>query len=137
MKKKLLSAVIPALLLTASTVEAGEFTELFYKIVEARDSLITFAKDKDKQGRSQQKLVKDTANIVSTTIANMNPPAGKEAEFEEMLKIWADFKHTREEELVPLILAGKEKDALSIAMGLQKKRLGKVLALCDTLDQHK
>ena len=137
MKKSLLSAVIPALLLTASATEAGEFTELFYKIVEARDSLITFAKDKDKQGRSQQKLVKDTANTVSITIANMSPPAGKEAEFEEMLKIWTEFKRTREEELLPLILAGKEKDALSIAMGLQKQRLNKVLMLCDTLDQHK
>ncbi|MBV1874001.1 MAG: hypothetical protein KUG80_04440 [Gammaproteobacteria bacterium] len=137
MKKILLPAVIPALLLTASVTEAGEFTELFYKIVEARDSLITFAKDKDKQGRSQQKLVRDTANTVSITIANMSPPAGKEAEFEEMLEIWANFKRTREEELLPLILAGKEKDALSIAMGLQKQRLSKVLMLCDTLDQHK
>ena len=136
MKKILLSAVTPAILLSATFADAGEFTNLFYEIVEARDSLITFAKNKDKQGINQQQLVTDTANTVSTTISKMRAPAGKEVEFNEMLELWAEFKYTREEELIPLILSGNEKDALSIAMGLQKQRLNKVLTLCDTLDQY-
>jgi len=67
-------------------------------------------------------------------ISTMSAPAGKEAQFKEMSDNWAAFKKTREEELVPLILAGKEAEGKKIAMGIQKERLTKVLTLTKELD---
>jgi len=126
--------IIPLLLLSF-TVNAGEFAVLHQTVMDARDSLVTLVKNKNKRGPDQQKLVKDTANAVSAMIATMSAPAGKTAEFNEMAKNWAAFKKTREEELVPLILAGRQAEGKKIAMGIQKIRLKKVLILCKKLDQ--
>jgi len=133
MKKLFIGTTLSLLL--ASSLFAGEFADLHKTVMDARDSLVTLVKNKDKRGADQQKLVKDTANAVSAKIATMKAPAGKEKEFTEMSKNWADFKKTREEELVPLILAGKEEEGKKIAMGIQKVRLKKVLELCDLLDK--
>ena len=133
--KKIFTIAALALLLLSSSLYAGEFADLRKTVMEARDSLVTLVKNKDKRGPDQQKLVKDTADAVSAEIATMKAPAGKEAEFAEMSKNWADFKKTREEELVPLILAGKQEEGKKIAMGIQKVRLDKVLSLCDELDK--
>jgi len=133
MKKLFIGTTVS--LLMASSLFAGEFSDLHKTVMDARDSLVTLVKHKDKRGADQQKLVKDTANAVSAKIATMKAPAGKEKEFTEMSKNWADFKKTREEELVPLILAGKEEEGKKIAMGIQKVRLKKVLELCDILDK--
>ncbi len=124
-----------AILLTTGAVHAGEFADLHKAVMEARDSLITLMKNKDKRGPAQQQLVRDTADAVSNMIAGMTAPAGKEAQFKEMSDNWAAFKKTRREELVPLILEGKEAQAKAIGMGVQKVRLGKVLSLCNELDQ--
>ncbi|MCB4759473.1 MAG: hypothetical protein LGB58_01990 [Sulfurovum sp.] len=126
---------ILALALFSSSLFAGDFADLHAKVMKARDTLVTLVKHKDKRGAAQQKLVKDTANAVSAKIATMKAPAGKEAEFKEMAKNWAAFKKTREEELVPLILAGKEAEGKKIAMGIQKVRLKKVIELCKVLDK--
>ena len=133
--KKLFTVAALALLLLSSSLFAGEFADLHKTVMEARDSLVTLVKNKDKRGPDQQKLVKDTADAVSAQIATMKAPAGKEAEFAEMSKNWADFKKTREDELVPLILAGKQEEGKKIAMGIQKERLGKVVSLCAELDK--
>jgi len=133
--KKLSAILATALFLLSSSLSAGEFADLHKMVVDARDSLIVLVKNEDKRGEAQQKLVKDTANAVSAKIATMKAPAGKEAQFTEMSKNWADFKKTREDELVPLILAGKQAEGKKIAMGVQKERLGKVLTLCMELDK--
>lgn len=133
--KKLFTVSASALLLLSSSLYSGEFSDLHKMVMDARDSLVVLVKNEDKRGAEQQKLVKDTANAVSAKIATMKAPAGKEAQFTEMSKNWADFKKTREEELVPLILAGKQEEGKKIAMGIQKERLGKVVTLCAELDK--
>ncbi len=133
--KNLISAVIVfGFLLVSTLANAGQFGDLHTKVVEARDTLITMVKNTDKRGPNQQKLVKDSADAVSAMIATMSAPAGKEAQFKEMSDNWAAFKKTREEELVPLILAGKQEEGKKIAMGIQKVRLTKVLTLTKELD---
>jgi hypothetical protein len=135
MNKLIAVCILPTLLFTSSIVNAGEFADLRAKVMEARDTLVTLVKNTDKRGPNQQRLVKDTANAVSAFIATLHAPAGKEAEFNEMATNWAAFKKTREEELVPLILAGKQAEGKKIAMGIQKVRLTKVLTLCNELDK--
>lgn len=113
---------------------AGEFGELKAKIDAARESIVTMVQNADQRGEEQQKLVKDTAEAVSAMLAQMKAPAGKEDPFKELSETWAAFKKTREEELVPALLAGREEEAKKIASEIQKARYEKVIALCDQLD---
>jgi hypothetical protein len=112
-----------AALLCALPASANNFAELRNQMSGARESLVTLLTNKDKRGTDQQKLVKDTADAVSATLARMKPPAGKDAQFKELVDTWAAFKKTREDELVPLILAGKDAEARKIAGGIQKERI--------------
>lgn len=134
---KKIFCVLVALLIVpvfAGPSYAGEFGELKKKVTEARESLVTLLKNKDKRGADQQKLVKDTADAVSAALAKMKAPAGKDAQFKELVDNWSAFKKTREDELVPAILAGKQEEADKLATGIQRERLKKVLDSCDALD---
>jgi hypothetical protein len=104
---------------------AGEFDDLRAEMTAARESLVTLVVNKDKRGADQQKLVKDTADKVSAHLAKMKVPAGKEAPFKDLSETWAAFKKTRETELVPAILAGKEDEAKKLVNGIQKERYTK------------
>ena len=112
---------------------AGEFEALKQKMLEARYSLYIMLDNGDKRGPDQQKRVKETADAVSAMLAGMKAPAGKEAQFKELDATWKAFKKTREEELVPLILARKQKEAEEVATGVQNDRFKKMMDLCDEL----
>ncbi|MBI5327231.1 MAG: hypothetical protein HZB80_02915 [Deltaproteobacteria bacterium] len=119
----------------SASAYAGEFGDLKKKTNDARDSLLSMLKNKDRRGAEQQKLVKDTADAVSAQLAKMKAPAGKEGKFKELVDTWNAFKKTREHELVPLILSGKQEDAEKLGGGVQKGRIKKVMELCDELDK--
>lgn len=118
--KKLITGL--AMALFALSAFAGEFDDLRTEMTAARESLITLVVNKDKRGADHQKVVKDTADKVSAHLAKMKAPAGKEAMFKELQETWAAFKKTRETELVPAVLAGKDDDAKKLANGIQKER---------------
>ncbi len=105
--------------------QANEFEDLRTEMTAARESLVTLVVNKDKRGADQQKLVKETADKVSAHLAKMKAPAGKEAQFKELSETWAAFKKTRETELVPAVLAGKDDDAKKLVNGVQKERYTK------------
>jgi hypothetical protein len=115
----------------------AEYGELRTKISAARTSLVLLMTNKSMQGAEQQKLVKDTADAVSTQLAEMKAPAGKEAQFKELVETWRAFKDTREKELVPAILKGNDEVARKISYGIQKERIAKCLALTRELDGSK
>lgn len=133
MRKLIAASIVSSLVLVASLVHAGEFGDLKKKIGEARDAYVTMLKNADKRGADQQKLVKDTADNVSKTLAGMKAPAGKEPQFKQLVGVWDAFKKTREEELVPLTVAGKQQEAEKLAGGIQKERFMKINELCDSL----
>jgi hypothetical protein len=114
---------------------AGEVEALKQKMLEARYSLYIMLDNGDKRGPDQQKRVKETADAVSAMLAGMKAPAGKEAQFKELDATWKAFKKTREEELVPLILARKQKEAEAVATGVQNDRFKKMMDLCDELEK--
>ena len=128
--KKLL-AIFATVLLTglSTTASAGEYDDLRTKLSAARESLVAMMLNKDKRGADQQKLVKDTADAFSAQLSKMKAPAGKEAQFKELVATWGAFKETREKELVPAILKGNDDEAKKIAGGIQKERITK----CQTL----
>lgn len=126
MNKRFFSLCIAvAALGAASLAHANDFADLRGKLSAARESLVTMLVNKDKRGADHQKVVKDTADAVSAALAKLKAPAGKEAQFNELVSNWNAFKKTRETELVPLILAGKDDEAKKIASGIQKERITK------------
>ncbi len=126
MKHKFLHLVVALAALLASPLAlANEFASLRADLSAARESLVTMLVNKDKRGADHQKVVKDTADQVSARLAKLKAPAGKEAQFNELVQSWNAFKKTRETELVPAILAGKEEEARKIAGGIQKERITK------------
>ena len=133
--KKLLALLFTAFItLSASQwAFANEFTDLRSQLSAARESLVTMMVNKDKRGADQQKLVKNTADAVSAALAKIKTPAGKEAQFKELVETWNAFKKTREVELVPAILAGKDDEAKKLAGGIQKERITKCQQLVGEL----
>ena len=121
------------MLMAMPMAHANEFADLRSSMSAARESLVTMMLNKDKRGADQQKIVKDTADAVSAKLAKMKAPAGKEAKFKELVDVWNAFKKTREEELVPAILAGKEDEAKKLATGIQKERITKAQQLVGEL----
>ena len=112
-------------LLASVSAHANEFTDLRGQLSAARESLVTMLVNKDRRGADHQKVVKDTADAVSAHLAKLKAPAGKEAAFKELVDNWNAFKKTREADLVPAILAGKEDEARKLASGIQKERITK------------
>lgn len=135
MKKLFATSVVVLWAVISFQVQAGEFGELRAQASTARSSLITFMLHADQRGAAQQKLVKDTADTVSATLSRLKAPAGKEAQFNELKEVWAAFKKTRETELVPLLLKGKDEEAKKIGGGIQKERYLKISDLINELDQ--
>lgn len=116
------------------SANAGEYAELRTRISDARTSLLLMMRHKDKRGPEQQKLVKDTADVVSIQLAEMKAPAGKEAQFRELVTTWNAFKETREKELVPAILRGDDEEAKKTSYGIQQERVTKCMELTRELD---
>lgn len=124
MLKSFLSAVVMlAAVSFSSSAMANEYAELRGQLSAARESLVTMLTNKDKRGPDQQKVVKDTADAVSARLAKLKAPAGKEAQLKELNEVWGAFKKTREAELVPAILAGREDEAKKLAGGIQRERI--------------
>jgi len=133
--KKIVAMVCFAMLalLAAPWAHAQDFKDLRAKMTMAREALVAMATDKSKRGADQQKVVKDTANAVTALLSKLKAPAGKETQFKELGETWGAFKKTRETELVPLILSGKDDEALKLAGGIQKERFNKCLSLVGEL----
>ncbi len=127
----LLAALV--MLPVALPAHANEFSELRVQLSAARESLVTMLTNKDKRGPDQQKLVKDTADAVSARLAKMKAPGGKEAQFKELKDTWDAFKKTRENDLVPAILAGREEEARKLAGGIQRERITRAQQLVGEL----
>ena len=118
----------------APSANASDFSDLKAKMETARESLVNMMLHADKRGADQQKLVKDTADAVSEHLGKIKAPAGREAQFKELVATWNAFKETREKELVPTILKGDDAAAKKIAGGIQKERITRCKELADELD---
>jgi hypothetical protein len=123
MKRNFLKAIVVFTCMWPFATQANEFADLRGMLSAARESLVTMLSNKDKRDAEQQKIVKATADAVSAHLAKLKAPAGKEAHFKELVDTWNDFKATREKDLVPAILAGKEDEARRIVGGIQKERI--------------
>lgn len=120
-------------MLISIAAEASEFGDLQNKLNTARETLTTMIQNPNKRGPDQQKLVKESADAVSAALAKIKVPADKEPRFKKLVETWGAFKKTREEQLVPLLVSGKQDEAVKIASGVQAERYGKMITLCEEL----
>ena len=123
---------LAAAILVSSYAYAGD-AKLKAGLVEARTTLVTMIKDPTKRDANQQLTVKKSGNSFSAMLAATTPPADKEAAFKELSETWAAFKQTRETELVPAVLAGKQAEVDKIAGGIQKQRYDKMVGIIDAM----
>ncbi len=131
-----LQLLVPALVFTvALPASANDFSILRLEILTARQALVTMILHREKRGPEQQKLVKETADVVNATFAKLKAPAGRTVEFKELKETWAAFKRTREKELVPAILANEKETYEKIGAGIQKERLDRMYSLIATLEK--
>ena len=107
----------------------AEDAKLKAGLMEARSTLVVMIKDPSKRDAGQQAMVKSSADEFAKMLATMTAPVGKEVAFKDLSETWAAFKETREKELVPALLAGKQADAEKIAGGLQKQRYEKMMGI--------
>jgi len=130
-----MKSIFLALCLTFTTVAAygSSCTEVKGGIVTVRDSLLGMLKDKSKRTPEQKKLVADSCEKVTNAIAGLPHSPASNDKFEEMKKIWNDFKKVREEQVVPMIEQGKDAEAEKLATGEQKDRLMKIISMCDQI----
>ena len=133
--KRSIAAFLFAVLSVSLSAQAGEIAQLKSSMIEARRTLYILLDDVKQRGPEQQKRVKESADAVSSMLATMKAPAGKEAKFKELAATWKAFKKTREEELVPAILVGRQIAAEKTAMGVQNERFKKMMDLCDELEK--
>lgn len=130
--------IITILALTLSfgaAVHAETVAELKAAVVEARDSLVIMVKNKDKRTPEHQKLVKDSADKVSSMLGKVTVGADKAKAMDEFKTTWTEFKKTRETELVPAILAGKQEEGDKLATGIQKERYKKMMDLLGQIEK--
>jgi methyl-accepting chemotaxis protein-1 (serine sensor receptor) len=120
--------------LPSSTMRAEDFGDIKEKIILARRAIMVMLQDKNKRGDYWQKLAQQSAETVSDSLSRVDAPIGKERQFKELSETWDAFKKTREEDLVPLLLDGKQAEAEKIAKGVQVERIKKIIGLCEELN---
>jgi len=133
MKKLLAAAVVGLLSMFSFSALAGDFSDYLVKVGEARSTAIAMLMHKDQRGAAEQKHAKETGDAARALFAKLKAPAGKEAQFSEFKEVASAFMDTRENEVIPLILQGKDEDAKKILTGVQKERFSKMSALVDVL----
>ena len=135
MKRTCIIPIMALCLISAMPCFGSEFTVLKEEIKAARQALVNMVLYREKRGPEQQKLVKDTADLVTEHLKKIPTPVKNAAEFKELKETWAAFKKTREEELVPAIMRSDRVRYEKIGAGIQKDRLDRMYALIDIIEK--
>ncbi|HBR17891.1 MAG: hypothetical protein A3G39_09345 [Deltaproteobacteria bacterium RIFCSPLOWO2_12_FULL_43_16] len=111
---------------------------LHSKVNAVRIALMNMMNESEKSKQdSQYKIIKDLTGEIDTRFNNLlKNTAMKEdmiAIIKEANNIWIAFKDTRDSELIPAIYAGRQKEAKALAMGIQRERYNKFVALTDDM----
>jgi hypothetical protein len=102
-------------------------------LVPVRETLLEMLSKADKRGPEQVAEVKKTAQRVTEMINGLKVDAAKKGAYDELKTVWTEFSKVRDEQVVPMIQAGKIDEAKALANGEQKARLKKVMELCEQL----
>jgi hypothetical protein len=113
-------------MLGAGAVHAGAPEDACKALMEARGYLVTMLDTTDRTGQDDLKgkvyaASAELEGILSTMASG--PDAAKANDFKT---VWAEFRNTRDNEIIPDIYAGKQAEAKAIATGVQAQRMKKM-----------
>ena len=97
-------------------------------MIGSRD--VTVHKDRQAAVAAVTKALDDGLTAV---LADAGTTADQAAKLKAFKEIWIAYKTTRDTEVVPLIVAGKNADARLISTGIQAERLQKLVTLLGDL----
>lgn len=132
MMKKLYAALVLglALVLPQAPVHAGPLGDAIKAgMTEAREGLMGMIAAPDAAAQ-EAKLAAVKSGTAKVEAAIAGADAAKIADFKA---IWAEFKNTRDSQIIPAIQAGKKDEAKTLADGIQAERIGKMKALLEKM----
>ena len=105
--------------------DAPECTQMLDALMRARTALLALLDTKD--GSARRRLERQIARASGELDTILGEPRGPEAvALASFARIWEQFKHTRECEILPAIRSGRLGQARSKAYGIQAQRLAKM-----------
>jgi hypothetical protein len=137
MKKFLLSGIIAISMLAMPLASAQTICDAKLALAEARLNLMMMVFSVDP---IEQKMLKTAIDKASTTLEKVVEAMLKDenkfddAQLTTFQKTWAQFKNTRETEIVPAILTNDNDKAIAIATGIQAQRMTTMNDVIQTLN---
>ena len=118
-----------------STAFAGKVEDIQTRLNQSRQQTMAMLSETDKtvlEMRYEEALASSKEVDASLQSALADPSLqAQHASFEEFKQVWDVFKTTRDQEIVPLLMAGKQEQARALA---QKVQLGRFKRMNDLLD---
>jgi hypothetical protein len=123
---KLAIGILASLLLAAGSAHAAPSDDACAAMMEARGHLVAMIGSTDKAMHADLKPKIQAASDKVDAIVNAMQKsynAGNEAQANAFKPVWEAFKATRENDIIPAVLAGKNADAKALATGIQAERM--------------
>ena len=124
MKKLLISGIIAISLM--QMVQAETICDAKIALADARFNLMMMVMSTDKAEQDALKVEIDNASIALEKAFDamlQDENKSDDAQINNFQQTWAEFKNTRETEIVPAIYAGDNMKAIMIAIGIQAERM--------------
>lgn len=123
---KFATGILATLLLSIGTAHAAPSDDACAALMEARGHLVAMIGSTDKAAHADLKPKIHAASdkvdaVINAMLKSYN--AGNEAQANAFKPVWEAFKVTRENEIIPAVLAGKNADAKALATGIQAERM--------------
>lgn len=134
--KKLIVSMLSIVMLAGvpCTSFAGGSADVLTALKTAREKLValTGTADKGAQSGLVADIKKATKEVDAATDAALNEagtPAPTKANLVEFKSVWTEFQKTRDNEIIPAVLAGQADKAKALAQGVQAERFKKMVSL--------
>jgi len=126
MKKLVIVGMAAASMFTMQLAHSATICDMKTALGDARSNLVDMVASTDKAEQEGLKAKVDaaTTELEGATSAMLGDDnKDDDADLATFEKTWADFKDTRESEIVPAIYAGDNAKAKEIATGVQAERM--------------
>jgi hypothetical protein len=123
---KLATGILVSLLLATGSAQAAPSDDACAALMEARGHLVAMIGSSDKAAHNDLKTKIHAASDKVDAVLNAmqkSHNAGSEAQANATKPVWEAFKATRENEIIPAVLAGKNADAKAFATCIQAERM--------------
>jgi formiminotetrahydrofolate cyclodeaminase len=119
---KFATGILASLIFAAGSAHAATTDDACTALVDARGHLISMIASLDKASQGGLKAKIQAASEKVDGIVN-SLQSSHEAQIKAFKPVWDAFKKTRDEEIIPAIMAGKNGEAKKLATGVQADRM--------------